>query len=68
VIEWRHNQARQQWELGYWDESREEFVARSWVTDEFIARTDQQMAAARLHARLGTVPPPLAGHLPEATS
>ena len=63
MSEWRHNQAEHQWELGYWDEARQEFAVRSWVTDEFIARTDHVMAAIGLHARLGTCPPPLAGYL-----
>ena len=66
MSEWRHNQAERQWELGYWDEPRQKFVVLSWVTDEFIARTDQRMAAVSLHARLGTVPPPMAGWLPGA--
>lgn len=64
-MEWRHSQREHQWELGFWDEARQEFTVRTWVADEFIARTVPQMAAARLHARLGTVPPPLARYLPE---
>jgi hypothetical protein len=64
VSEWRHNPKKSWWELGYWDEPRQEFAGVAWVTDEFIARTDPRMTAAALHRRLGTVPPPLAEFLP----
>jgi len=64
VAEWRHD--RDRWELGWWDEPRrQEFTAFAWVTDEFIARTDPPMAAATVHRRLGTIPPPLTGYLPQ---
>jgi hypothetical protein len=64
VSEWRRDPVKYWWELGYWDEPRQEFIGVAWVTDEVIARADPRMTAAYLYRKLGTVPPPLAGYPP----
>lgn len=67
--EWVHNDDEARWELrvSWRDEPRqrdEERVA-AWVTDEMIARIAYPATlAASLIGSLGSVPPPLTGHLP----
>ena len=66
--EWVHNDQEAQWELRLtWrDEPRQRTETRviAWVADEMITCTDPVMTAAALFGKIGTVPPPLAGHLP----
>ena len=57
------------WELrATWrDEPRQRTETRviAWVTDEMMTRVaNPVMLAVRLHNSIGTVPPPLAAHLP----
>lgn len=63
--EWRHNDGKHQWDLGYMDPTRDEFVVVGWVTDEFIDRVyDKTLGAMHIKRKMGSCPPPLAGYLP----
>lgn len=66
MAEWRHNDNDSQWELGYYDLTREQWVRVGLVTDEFLERTalSPERLAVHLRERFGSVPPPLAVHLP----
>jgi hypothetical protein len=63
------NDSESRWELAAYREDvpRQvtDRIVAAWVTDEHIACVaNPVMAAARLFNRIGSVPPPLAEHLP----
>jgi hypothetical protein len=61
---WRHNDGKHQWELGYDDVPRMEFVVLAWVTDELIERAaNPELVARHIKRKMGSVPPPWQQHL-----
>jgi hypothetical protein len=67
--QWERNDSESRWELAaYREDVRRQVTDRivvAWVTDELIAdAASPAMTAARLFGKLGSVPPPLAEHLP----
>lgn len=62
---WRHNDDERRWELGYYDVPVERWLWSAWITDEMIGCVAlPAQLAVRTRSRLGSVPPPLAAHLP----
>lgn len=69
MAEWRRNNGDRQWELGYYNDDdifRQRWIRAGYVTDEFLERTalSPERLAAYVWERFGSVPPPLAVHLP----
>lgn len=67
--QWEHDDDEARWELVAYREDVPRMVTErivgAVVTDEMIARVaGPQMLAVRLFNRIGSVPPPLAEHLP----
>lgn len=62
---WQHNDKEAQWEFGYYDLPHKTFVWSAWVTDEELDRVAfPALLAVRIWRSVGSVPPPLQGHLP----
>jgi hypothetical protein len=65
---WRHDDAKSQWELGYYDLPREQWVTLgAIVTDEFTQRAmefSQRAFAVKLYCSAGSLPPPLEQYRP----
>jgi hypothetical protein len=66
---WEHDDDEARWELVAYREDvprmTTDRIVGAWVTDEMIARVaSPQMLAVHLFSKLGSVPPPLAEHLP----
>jgi hypothetical protein len=67
--QWERNDSESRWELAAYREDvpRQvtDRIVAAWVTDEHIACVaNPVMVAARLFNQVGSVPPPLAEHLP----
>lgn len=66
---WEHDDDEAQWELVAYREDvprmATDRIVGAWVTDEMIAGVASlRMLAVRLFNTIGSVPPPLEGHLP----
>ena len=67
--QWEHDDGEARWELVAYREDvprmATDRIVGAWVTDEMIAGVASlRMLAVRLFNTIGSVPPPLEGHLP----